>query len=83
MGFAGLGVGKRAFSHGMTWELSLCFTVCAEEDDSDDLSMKDVNFAKTVSNAGTCVNRIGSVETESRAGIDFCVCGCAWWLSEF
>ena len=40
-------------------------------------SMKDASFVETVSRLGTWVNKIGSVETESNAGIDFCACGCA------
>lgn len=69
-------------SQGTTSFVSLCLIDWEDEVDGDDLSMKEVSFARTVSSAGTWANRMGSVDTESRAGMDFCECGCAGYKSE-
>lgn len=70
-------VEKRAFNAGIRTVVKVCLMRGAEGRGGFAVSMNDTSFFETVSRSGTWANKIGFVETESKAGIDFCVCGCA------
>jgi hypothetical protein len=51
--FVGVFVENLVLSQGTISFVSLCLMDWADEDDSDDLSINEVSFARTVSSAGT------------------------------
>lgn len=65
--------GKRALRYGKISEESASLIASAVVSGFGAESMNDVNFESTASRAGTCLNRIGSVDNASKAGMLFWV----------
>lgn len=69
--------GNRALRAGISTVAKVCLMLDEAGRVELAASIKDTNLFETVSRSGTWVKSIGSVDTESRAGRDFCVWGCA------